>query len=326
MMKNSTLQSVHIAPLTLKVASIFTVLSRLEPPEKQGMSLTDKQRLYDGEMVLPYSKADLQEIQRHHPNEGMQGVSPRYVMNRLDAVVGGQRVTCISPLAALASLWEGLGENVSLDQKDAAKFVGLVVDTVKEYGELAVQALQRAFEENFEEKAKSLLDDYLSNVVAFSTGEASAVGFEAGADFNERDMREIEKVIKVNERDKREFRHEINHLVSLWKDKGLRFKYTSEPRLRTAIEAQLYPPRRQVERGLTEPRLGRQKAEWKLRKAAIASRLMESYDYCTECAHDVIGFAAHVLKNNAALKTPKNEGVEWLWPLNPGPPETDGAE
>ena len=44
---------------------------------------------------------------------------------------------------------------------------------------------------------------------------------------------------------------------------------------------------------------------------------MESYDYCDVCSEDAIEYVGHVLKNRVPLKTPKNEGIEWLWPLYP---------
>ena len=42
MLQGSKLRGVHIAPLTLRVSSVFTVLSRLELPERQGMTLLQK--------------------------------------------------------------------------------------------------------------------------------------------------------------------------------------------------------------------------------------------------------------------------------------------
>ncbi len=59
MMTASRLEGVHIAPLTLPSASVFAVLSRLESPSKQGMTLTQKMRLYDGHMVGSYSLQDI---------------------------------------------------------------------------------------------------------------------------------------------------------------------------------------------------------------------------------------------------------------------------
>ena len=59
MLKQSDIQDVHIAPLTLPTASIFAVLSRLETPARQGMTLIDKLRLYDGQKVGNYTQQDL---------------------------------------------------------------------------------------------------------------------------------------------------------------------------------------------------------------------------------------------------------------------------
>ena len=43
--QSSALQHVHVAPHTLRVASLFAILTRLEPPKKAGMSLMKKLRL-----------------------------------------------------------------------------------------------------------------------------------------------------------------------------------------------------------------------------------------------------------------------------------------
>ncbi|MCX8213083.1 MAG: protein prkA [SAR202 cluster bacterium] len=319
-LQGSKLRGVHIAPLTLRVSSVFTVLSRLDLPERQGMTLLQKLHLYDGEMVPGYSAKDLREIQRHHTNEGMTGISPRHVMNRL-GVVASQNVTCVSPLAALNSMWQGLEENVSVDQEASIRRVALVTDSVKEYNELVIRDIQKAYEESFEDKAKDLLGSYLANVTAFvaeqeerAEGEGRAAKAHAE---NERDMREIERVIGITERNKVEFRIEIYEIVTGWRSRGWFFEYTSEPRLRAAIESRLLTPRRKLEKGLAQPRFARQRVEWSQRRAAVAHRLMDSYDYCDVCSEDAIEYVSHVLKNRVSLNTPKDEGIEWLWPLHP---------
>jgi serine protein kinase len=320
MLQGSKLRGVHIAPLTLRVSSVFTVLSRLEVPERQGMTLLQKLHLYDGQMVPGYNAQDLREIQRHHPSEGMNGISPRHVMNRLGAVAS-QDVACVSPLAALNSMWQGLEENVSVNQEASIRRVALVADTVKEYNELVIRDIQKAYEESFEDKAKDLLGAYLANIAAFvaeqeerADGEGRAAKAHAE---NERDMREIERVIGITERSKIEFRSEIHSIVTGWRSRGWLFEYTSEPRLRAAIESRLLTPRRKLEKGLAQPRFARQRVEWSQRRAAVAHRLMDSYDYCDVCSEDAIEYVSHVLKNRVSLNTPKEEGIEWLWPLYP---------
>ena len=322
MLRNSQLQGVHMAPLTLRAASIFTVLSRLDPPDKQSMSMLEKLRLYDGEMVSGYTRQDVKEMHRHHPSEGMTGISPRYLMNRLGAVTSAQDIDCVSPLAALDSLWEGLSENISLEQQDSEKQVVLVADSVQLYNELAIRDVQRAYEECNEQKARDLLGAYLANVTAYielrgKDEERKGRSAGQGRAENERDMREIERAIGVTERGKDEFRTEIHEFVTAWRRRGWTFEYTSEPRLQAAIEARLLTPRRKMEKGLSQPRFAKQRVEWAQRRTAIAGRLQESYGYCVVCAEDTIKFVTHILKNQPVVKTPKNEGVEWNWPLHP---------
>src|SRR5689334_7301652 len=87
LLRQSALQSVHIAPHTLRVASLFAVLSRLEPPKKAGMSLMKKLRLYDGQDVEGFNRKDAKELQEETVREGMDGISPRYVINRLSSAL-----------------------------------------------------------------------------------------------------------------------------------------------------------------------------------------------------------------------------------------------
>ena len=170
LLRTSSLQDVHIAPLTLPVASTFAILSRLDPPIRQGMSLIHKLRLYDGQVVSGFTPHDAIEMRRHNPKEGMTGLSPRYVMNRLGAVSSTGHYDCLSPLAALDSLWEGLKENVSLEDEEAAKFMDMVIETVREYTAMATRDVQRAHDESFERSAALTLETYLGNVSDYCSG------------------------------------------------------------------------------------------------------------------------------------------------------------
>ena len=79
----SDLQDVHLAPHALKVAAIFSVLSRLKESKKRGIDVVKKMKLYDGEDVEGFKQKDVAELLAEHPDEGMSGVDPRYVINRL---------------------------------------------------------------------------------------------------------------------------------------------------------------------------------------------------------------------------------------------------
>jgi len=49
LISQSDIEDVHIAPYALRVAAIFSILSRLKESRKQGMDLIKKMKLYDGE-------------------------------------------------------------------------------------------------------------------------------------------------------------------------------------------------------------------------------------------------------------------------------------
>ena len=314
-MERGTTADICISPLSLRVASTFAVLSRLEQPVRQTTTLLDKMRLYDGRMIKSYTRQDVIEMKWHHPGEGMRGISPRYVMNRIAAVASIPDIRCVTPLAVLDSLWNGLSENVSLDQADRTAFISLVTDTVNEYNELAISEVQRAYPDSFDDTAAILLDSYLKSVRAYSSGEEP--NSEGNASFDERDMQEIERPINIRDRDKKAFRQEIDRLASLLEKRNRRFEYTTEPRLRAAIESRLFSSTRELQRALTRPRFARQRAEWEQRRVSIVKRLIERYDYCAVCAEDLLEYVTQLLQNKTMFRTPKNEGVEWQWELYP---------
>ena len=316
MIQGSTLQKVHVAPLTLRIDGMFSVLSRHAPPSRQGMSVVDKLRLYDGEMVTPFSRADVIDMQQQNPNEGMSGISPRYVMNRLGEVASKPGISCITPLGALDSMWRGLDQNISLGEINVAKYVAIVSDTVREYGNLAIQEVQRAYDPSFDDTASRLLDDYLEHIAAYLEAGSSVIDRDV-----ERDMRELERSIDIAERSKDEFRREIHELVAKRYEEGSEFIYSTDPRLRVAIESRLFLPNSKLESELTEPRFSRQKVSWAQRLDAILERLQERYGYCSVCSRDLLDYVAHLLNGNAVVRTPKNEDVEWLWPLDGTRPE-----
>ncbi len=114
------LQNVHIAPHTLRVASIFAILSRLEPSKKASMSLIKKMKLYDGEEVEGYKHKDVTELQEETVREGMDGISPRYIIDRLSNALIRQGVTCINPINALRALRDGFDQHTAFTRRSAS--------------------------------------------------------------------------------------------------------------------------------------------------------------------------------------------------------------
>jgi len=76
-----------------------SVLTRLEPSKKAGMSLMKKLKIYDDEDVEDFNSKDLKELHEEQIREGMDGISPRYIINRLSSALVREGITCINPRA-----------------------------------------------------------------------------------------------------------------------------------------------------------------------------------------------------------------------------------
>ena len=318
MLERSGLTGTHVPPLTLPTMSVFAVLSRLESaPFASGLSLPDKMKLYNDRS----SEDHVKQLKRQHVNEGMTGISPRFVMNRLSTAANPQDVTCITPLAALDSLWQGRFENISIDQEERDRYVQILTDTVNDYSERAKKDVQKAFEEDFENTAAGLLLDYLANVTAYCTGgRVFDENTGENREVNEQLLREMERHADVQERSKNNFRHEIFRLFRSWDERELAYHYSSEPRISSAIEKRLFPNDKKLQDTLTEPRREREKVEWARKRRAIFNRLVNQYDYCDRCAEDLLQYVLHVLERRAVIRPLRNEGIEWQWQLSPPSP------
>ena len=304
MLEGSSLQHVHLSPLTINSVSVFAVLSRLVHPSAIGASVLDKLHAYNDGLQKDSFNTDAEIT-----NEGMEGISPRYVMNRISAVSSSEDVRCVTPIAAIESLWKGLDQNVNLQNKlESDEYSDLVVSTVKEYSELAIQTVQKASVDSFENSANNLLNKYIESISNYLAKKNDHI--------NERDMRDIERLCGIAERDKEKFRKKVLQKSIAWKKVGKQFSYEYDPILKQAIEKQLLPSPRQIARQISEPRFAKQKVKWEQYKQTILSRLQESYGCCPICSHDLIAFINHVLNTKKPIvKVSKNAAIEWNWPV-----------
>ena len=170
----SALKTVHIAPHTLRVASMFAILTRLEQPKKAGISLMKKLKLYDGEEVEELKQKDVKELQEETQREGMYGISPRYVINQLSNVLAKEGATFITPIDALRALRDGFDSHTSINREERERYINFISEVRKEYDEIAKKEVQKAFVYCFEESARTLLNNYLDNVEAYCNKSQAA--------------------------------------------------------------------------------------------------------------------------------------------------------
>ncbi|MDA8193195.1 MAG: protein prkA [Thermaerobacter sp.] len=291
---HSGLRDVHLAPHTLRTASIFAVLSRLQASKKQGMSLMKKLKLLDDQTVEGYTAKDVRELHEEFPVEGMTGISPRYVINRLSSALVKPGVRCINPLDALKALKDGLEQHTGLAAEERDRLLNLIYETRKEYDEMAKIEVQKAFVYSFEESAQTLLNNYLDNIEAYvNQTRLTDPLTDEEMEPDEKLMRSIEEQIGITENAKRAFREEILIRISTLARRAERFRYQSHSGLRQAIEAKLFSDLKNVVKITTSTRTPDQDQLRKLND--VANRLIAHDGYCSECGNAILQYVGTLL-------------------------------
>ncbi|MGE8036518.1 protein prkA [Lysinibacillus sp. KCTC 33748] len=294
MIKESDMSHVHIAPHALKAAAIFSVLTRLEVPKKQGVDLIKKMRLYDGENVEGFNSVDLEELKKEFPNEGMNGIDPRYIINRISSAIIRKEVPSINALDVLRALKDGLDQHASISQEDREKYMNYIAVARREYDDIAKNEVQKAFVYSYEESAKTLMNNYLDNVEAFCNKNKildPLTGEEMNPD--EKLMRSIEEQIGISENAKKAFREEILIRISAYARKGKRFDYNSHERLREAIQKKLFADLKDVVKITTSSKMP---DELQLKKInEVVARLVDEHGYNPTSANELLQYVGSLL-------------------------------
>lgn len=294
MIKQSDIKDIHIAPHALKVAAKFSVLTRLKKPRKQGIDLVKKMRIYDGENVEGFNQANIEELKNEFPDEGLTGIDPRYVINRISSAIIRKDVQSINALDVLRSLKEGLDQHPSITQEDRDNYLNYISIARKEYDEIAKREVQKAFVYSYEESAKTLMENYLDNVEAYCHNNKlrdPLTGEEINP--NEKLMRSIEEQIGISENAKKAFREEILIRISVYARKGKQFDYNSHERLREAIQKKLFADLKDVVKITTSSKTPDESQLKKIND--VIARLIDEYGYNSVSANELLQYVGSLL-------------------------------
>ena len=205
----------HVAPHTLEVAAMWAVLSRLEEPKKHNLQLLQKLKLYDGKVLPGYTQDTVKELRKDSKREGMDGISPRYVQDKIsNALVSDVGEGTINPFMVLNELDKGLTHHSLITSEEQRKRYREIIGIVKrEYEEIVKNEVQRAISADEEAIAK-LAANYIDNIKAYTLKERVKNKY-TGQDEepDERLMRSIEEKIDIPENRKDDFRREIMNYI-----------------------------------------------------------------------------------------------------------------
>ena len=322
---SSGLDRVHIPPLTLPAVSTFAVLSRLDPPGKPAISLIDKLRAYDGHDVDNFPQGDVVKERTNNPTEGMSGISPRSVMNRLSARARHARRRLPQPSELARQHLAGTQREREPDRRGGSQLHLLRSGSRGR--------LQRAGHTRRAEGVRRTIradrgraDVRLSGRCrgrSLARLQQSRVPRES-----ERNMREMERQVGVSERGpETAFAGRSTRSLKTSRSRNVEFDYTTERRIRAAVEKRLFPDQKALRNELEEPKASRATRRMAPEeRTSIHRRLVRSYGYCEVCANDLVEYVTFLLKGNDAFRVVHND-IEWRWPLNPetGPPQRSAS-
>jgi serine protein kinase len=292
--QSEALRNVHLAPNTLRVAAMFAVMTRLEEPKRQNVDVVKKMKLYDGEDVEGYKSKDVRELKDETVREGMDGISPRYIINRLSSALVRDGVTCINPIDALRAIKDGFEQHTGINGEQRERYLNHISQARKEYDELAKIEVQRAFVYSFEEMARTMCNNYLDNVEAFCNKERIKDPItEEEMDPDEQLMRSIEEQIGISENAKNTFRQEILIRISSYARKGKAFEYNSHERLKEAIEKKIFADLKDVVKITTSAKTP--DPDQLRRINEVVDRLVKEHGYCPVCANELLTYVGTLL-------------------------------
>ncbi|MCH7703870.1 MAG: serine protein kinase [Planctomycetes bacterium] len=294
---NERIRGIHIAPHTIEVAAMWAVLTRYEEPKKAGLTLMQKLKLYNGKSIPNFTEDSVRELREEAPREGMQGISPRYIQDKLsNALVSDQAIQekCINPFMVMNELEGGLAHHSLINDEEVKNRYRELLSLVREeYEDILKSEVQRAISAD-EEAIGRLCSNYIENVRAYTQHEKVRNKY-TGKDEepDERLMRSIEDKIDIPETRKDDFRQEIMNYIGALSLDGKKFEYSTNARLHKALELKLFEDQRDTIK-LKNVVSGVVDEETQAKIDVVKQRLIKYFGYNETSATDVLNYVASI--------------------------------
>jgi serine protein kinase len=290
-------KGIHIAPHTIEVAAMWAVLTRLDEPKKAGLTLVQKLKLYDGKNIPGFTEDSVKELRGEAPREGMQGISPRYIQDKVSNCLVGEQAQvdhAINPFMLMNELESGLTHHSLInDEEQKKKYRELLAIVREEYEDVLKGEVQRAISAD-EDAIQRLAANYIENLRAYTQHEKVRNKY-TGRDEepDERLMRSIEEKIDIPESRKDDFRQEIMNYIGALALDGKRFEYSTNARLHKALELKLFEDSRDTIK-LKNVVSGVVDDETQAKIDVVKQRLIKFYGYNEVSATDVLNYVASI--------------------------------
>jgi serine protein kinase len=285
----------HIAPHTLEIASMFAVLSRLHPSHK--VDALTKMKLYDGSEVIEkgqVKKIDINDLRDEVRDEGMTGISTRFIMKAIDSALSDSEKNMVTPISIRESLIKQVKDQIVVED-DRSRYLDFLGKTLHdEYLNILEKEITKAFVSAYDEQAESLFNNYLDHAEAYVnmvTVKDNVTNEEIAPD--ESFLASIEEQIGIVGTSRENFRVDITAFMFSKLRRGEKVDWRSYAPLREAIENKLTSSVKQISRIVTKSKSRDRKQQGKYNE--MVRTLMTEYGYTEDSAEEVIKFAANNL-------------------------------
>jgi len=284
-----------IAPHTLEMAAMWAVLTRLEEPKQQNLTLMQKLKLYDGKTLPGFTQDSVKELRKETNREGMEGISPRYVQDKIaNCLVSERGQQTINPFMVMNELESGLrSHSLITNEEERKRYRELLAQVKQEYEDIVKNEVQRAISAD-EEAIQRLCANYIDNVKAYTQREKVKNPY-TGQDEepDERMMRSIETKIDISESRKDDFRREIMHYIGALAVEGKQFDFRTNERLYKALELKLFEDQKDsIKLTSLVSQVVDKEAQEKI--DVVKQRLIRNYGYDEVSANDVLTYVASI--------------------------------
>jgi serine protein kinase len=285
----------HIAPHTLEIAAMFAVLSRLHLSNK--VDPLTKMKLYNGEDVIErgsVKKIDINDLRDEARDEGMTGISTRFIMKAIDAALSDSEKDLVTPISIRDALIKQVKDQIVVED-DRERYLAFLGKTLHdEYLNILEKEITKAFVSAYDEQAEALFNNYLDHAEAYvnmTTVKDGVTNEEINPD--EGFMASIEEQIGITGTSKENFRVDISAFMFSKLRRGEVVDWKSYGPLKEAIENKLTSSVRQISRIVTKSKSRDKKQQGKYNEMVVT--LIEEYGYNEESAAEVIKFASNNL-------------------------------
>jgi len=285
----------HIAPHTLEVAAMFAVLSRLK--ESNKVDPLTKMKIYNGDEIVEkgyIKKIDINDLRDEARDEGMTGISTRFIMKAIDAALADSDRNMVTPISIREALIKQVKEQVIEDAKREKYLSFLQKDLHDEYLKILETEITKAFVSAYQEQAESLFDNYLDHAEAYvnsSKLKDNVTNEEMIAD--EEFMCSIEEQIGIVGSARENFRADITAYMFAKLRRKETIDWSSYGPLKEAIENKLLASVRDISRIVTKSKSRDKKQQQKY--SEMVKTLIEEYGYNEDSANEIIKYASNNL-------------------------------